>query len=48
MNDRFSAESLKLAVSVDQLFKLNFENSMHFIDHFIVSICHLQYNLKVV
>jgi len=47
MNDRFSAESLKLAVSVDQLFKLNFENSMNFFDHFMVSLCHF-YNLNVV
>lgn len=46
MNDRFSAESLKLAVSVDQLFKMNFENSMNFFDHFMVSLS--IYNLNVV
>jgi len=31
MYKRFSSESLKLAIAIDQLFKLNFENSMAFI-----------------
>lgn len=47
MNDRFSAESLKLAVAVDQLFQLNFENSMDFFNHYMASLCNF-YNLNVV
>ncbi|XP_050528598.1 uncharacterized protein LOC126898528 [Daktulosphaira vitifoliae] len=35
MNDRFSEESLKLAVAVDKLIKLDFENSMDFFDHYL-------------
>lgn len=36
LKKRFSPESLEMAVSVDNFFKLNFKDSLHFIDHYHV------------
>lgn len=37
MKRRFSDESLKLATSIDNLLKLNFEESSFFIEHYKVT-----------
>jgi len=36
MEDRFSEQSLKLATSIDNLFKLNYEKSKYFVDQYEV------------
>lgn len=36
MEDRFSEQSLKLATSIDNLLKLNYEKSKYFVDHYEV------------
>lgn len=38
MNKRFSSESLEMAISIDNFFKLDFELSTCFIDHYKVNI----------
>jgi len=38
MNKRFSSESLEMAISIDNFFKLDFELSSYFIDHYKVNI----------
>lgn len=49
MNKRFSSESLEMAISIDNFFKLDFELGTCFIDHYkvinIVVIFHKSYIL---
>lgn len=37
LRERFSTESLSMGLSVDNFFKLNYEESLYFIDHYQVS-----------
>jgi len=38
MNKQFTSESLEIAKSIDNFFKLDFELSTYFIDHYKVNI----------
>lgn len=47
MEKRFSPESLKMAVSVDNFFKFNFEESKFFVDHYQVIIVLFEITLMI-
>jgi len=51
MNKQFSSKSLEMATSIDNFFKLDYELSIYFIDHYKVNIViifhenHVLYNI---